>query len=187
MTKLARDKRQRLIESAARLAHENGLAKISLADIAKAANVPLGNVYYYFKSRDDLLLDVINWRLARNAELLARLDSLSTPRQRLIGFLNARSQDSVELAEHGCAIGSLAAQMKSENRKLAKAAEDLLSRQLQWAQQQFRFLGQGAAAKSCALHLISSLQGIAVMAHGLDDPDLVKMEMTRLRQWIVSL
>jgi TetR/AcrR family transcriptional regulator, transcriptional repressor for nem operon len=130
---------------------------------------------------------VINWRLARNAALLARLDALSTPRQRLIGFLNARSRDSADLAEHGCAVGGLATQMKSESRKLAKAADDLLSDQLQWAQQQFKFLGQGAASKSCALHLISSLQGIGVLAHALDDPDLVKTEMSRLRQWIVSL
>ncbi|MGZ3346649.1 MAG: TetR/AcrR family transcriptional regulator, partial [Caulobacteraceae bacterium] len=48
------DKRDRLVEAAADLAHRRGFRETSLAAIAEAAGVPLGNVYYYFKTKDAL-------------------------------------------------------------------------------------------------------------------------------------
>jgi TetR/AcrR family transcriptional regulator, transcriptional repressor for nem operon len=186
MTKLANAKRQRLIENAARLFHERGLARVSLADIAAASNVPLGNVYYYFKKRDDIALDVLKWRLAQLDAVLARLDKFSTPRQRLLSFISARVAERDELAEHGCANGGLAMQLKRENRKLGKAAEALLDRQLAWTEMQFRYMGQKSTARISALHLVSSLQGMAILAQSLNDPDIVKIESQRLKQWVTS-
>ena len=43
------DKRTRLVETAMKLAYRDGFRESSLADIANAAHVPVGNVYYYFK------------------------------------------------------------------------------------------------------------------------------------------
>jgi AcrR family transcriptional regulator len=40
------DKRQRLVEGARRVLHQQGVEKTTLADIAHAADVPVGNVYY---------------------------------------------------------------------------------------------------------------------------------------------
>jgi AcrR family transcriptional regulator len=48
------DKRTRLIETAMKLAYRNGFRETSLADIAEAARVPVGNVYYYFKTKEEL-------------------------------------------------------------------------------------------------------------------------------------
>ncbi len=45
------DKRTRLIETATKLAYGRGFRETSLADIAEAARVPVGNVYYYFKTK----------------------------------------------------------------------------------------------------------------------------------------
>jgi AcrR family transcriptional regulator len=52
-------KRERLIASAADLLHRQGVERTTLAEIAKAADVPPGNVYYYFKTRDELVHAVI--------------------------------------------------------------------------------------------------------------------------------
>jgi TetR/AcrR family transcriptional regulator, transcriptional repressor for nem operon len=187
MTKTAIDKRQRLIESAVRLAHEGGLARASLAEIAKAAHVPLGNVYYYFKKRDDIALAIVKWHANRQVAVLARLDGLSTPRQRLIGYINARSAERDQLALHGCAIGGLCSELRHESWSLSQAANTLLARPLSWAEAQFRKLGQGRESRSSALHLMSSLQGAAVLAHGQNDADLMKSEAALLRQWVLSI
>ena len=48
------DKRSRLVGAAVGLAYQNGFGATSLADIAREAKVPLGNVYYYFKTRTRL-------------------------------------------------------------------------------------------------------------------------------------
>ena len=49
------DKRQRLVEGARLVLHQQGVEKTTLADIAQAADVPVGNVYYYFKTKDELV------------------------------------------------------------------------------------------------------------------------------------
>ena len=40
------DKRGRLVDSACRLLHEQGVAGTTLADVAKDAGVLVGNIYY---------------------------------------------------------------------------------------------------------------------------------------------
>ena len=48
------DKRIRLIEAAMILIHQQSFNLTTLADIAHKADVPLGNVYYYFKKKEDI-------------------------------------------------------------------------------------------------------------------------------------
>ena len=52
-------KRERLVASAAALFHHQGVQRTTLAEVATDADVPLGNVYYYFKTKDDLVAAVI--------------------------------------------------------------------------------------------------------------------------------
>jgi AcrR family transcriptional regulator len=49
------DKRQRLVSGACEVIHQQGVEKTTIADIAQAAEVPVGNVYYYFKTKDELV------------------------------------------------------------------------------------------------------------------------------------
>jgi AcrR family transcriptional regulator len=59
MAEVELGKRERLIRTATRLLYRQGFAKTSLADIAQAAEVPLGNVYYYFKTKSELAEAVV--------------------------------------------------------------------------------------------------------------------------------
>jgi AcrR family transcriptional regulator len=52
-------KRERLVAAAAQMLHQQGVEATTLADIAKAAGIPLGNVYYYFKAKSDIITAVI--------------------------------------------------------------------------------------------------------------------------------
>jgi AcrR family transcriptional regulator len=54
MPKTKTDKRSWLIQTAVKLAYRHGFRTTSLADIAEAAKVPVGNVYYYFKTKDEI-------------------------------------------------------------------------------------------------------------------------------------
>ncbi len=51
-----------------KLAYRNGFSETSLADIAEAAHVPIGNVYYYFKTKEELGGAVVERRLAQFRE-----------------------------------------------------------------------------------------------------------------------
>ena len=48
------------------LLHQQGIERTTLADIAKAADVPPGNVYYYFKTKDEVIAAVIEAHAQRS-------------------------------------------------------------------------------------------------------------------------
>jgi AcrR family transcriptional regulator len=52
-------KRERLAAGACEVIHQQGVEKTTIADIAQAADVPVGNVYYYYKTKDDLVAAAI--------------------------------------------------------------------------------------------------------------------------------
>src|SRR5271170_4973433 len=65
------EKRAELVASATRLLYEQGFHRTTLADVATAAKVPLGNLYYYFKTKDALAEAVIAAHEAALRELFA--------------------------------------------------------------------------------------------------------------------
>src|SRR6201987_1657287 len=101
------DKRTRLVETAMKLAYERGFRETSLADIAEAARVPVGNVYYYFKTKEELGEAVVERRLAQFRELRQEIDRLSSPKERLFAFVESIHGNREQLAAGGWALGRL--------------------------------------------------------------------------------
>src|SRR6266436_5370557 len=83
------DKRTRLIETATKLAYGRGFRDTSLADIAEAARVPVGNVYYYFKTKEELAEAVVERRRGEFRAAREGWDRLSSPKERLLAFVDS--------------------------------------------------------------------------------------------------
>src|SRR5260221_12523896 len=83
------DKRTRLIETATKLAYGRGFRETSLADIAEAARVPGGNVYYYFKSKEELGEGVVERLLEGFRPAPAEWDPLRDSKERLVDFVSS--------------------------------------------------------------------------------------------------
>lgn len=177
-------KRERLIESASRLIHEQGVHGTSLADIAEHADVPLGNVYYYFKTKDDLLAAVVDAHVGEINALLARLDARQTPKARLKGLVRNWADAAPMVARSGCPLGSLCSE-------LAKGRADgqgsvffaILSA---WIEAQFRQLGRRDAA-DLALMLLSGVQGGALLSNTFHDETIMRRQVRQLDRWIDSI
>src|SRR6185312_17384908 len=101
------DKRALLMQSAMALAYGQGFMQTSLADIAGEAKVPLGNVYYYFKTKEEIGEAIIEERLLQAKALQQRLDEISSPEGRLCGFVKVTVDSRQLLARGGCPIGTL--------------------------------------------------------------------------------
>src|ERR1700726_5093444 len=114
------DKRTRLIETATKLAYRRGFRETSLADIAEAARVPVGNVYYYFKTKDELGEAVVERRLAEFRAFRDELDRLSSPKERLLAFVERIHRNREQLARGGCPLGGLCTALQKEGGSLAK-------------------------------------------------------------------
>jgi AcrR family transcriptional regulator len=52
------EKRQQIIEAAAQLIVQKGIDKTSLTDIAQAAGISKGSLYYYYATKNDLIFDI---------------------------------------------------------------------------------------------------------------------------------
>jgi TetR/AcrR family transcriptional regulator, cholesterol catabolism regulator len=70
-------RRQRLLESAAKIFHKKGYSRTKLAEVAEAAGIDRANLYYYVENKQDLYLEVLERYMAFEAE--ARLDVVTAP------------------------------------------------------------------------------------------------------------
>jgi TetR/AcrR family transcriptional regulator, transcriptional repressor for nem operon len=180
-------KRTRLIQAAIALAYRHGFRETRLADIAAEAKVPPGNVYYYFKTKEEIGAAIVHERLSQIKMFHRKLDGLKSPQERLCAFVQMTVDNREILAKRGCPIGSLCTELHKENGLLAKESTVLFAEILAWLKAQFEALGKGADSKGLAVHLLAALQGIAVLAHSLNDPDMVVIETGRLQRWIRTL
>lgn len=62
---IATETKSRILDQAARLFRENGYAAISLRAIAEAAGMKAGSVYYHFKSKEEIVLEVLDTGIRR--------------------------------------------------------------------------------------------------------------------------
>src|SRR6516165_8540507 len=98
-------KRARLVAAACRVLYEQGVERTTLADIAQAADVPVGNVYYYFKTKDQLVEAAIEAHGDDLRAMLSALDRRRTPQARLKGLIRTLVDQRELAARYGCPFG----------------------------------------------------------------------------------
>ena len=180
----AAGKRRRLAAAAARTVHERGVERTTIADIARAADVPPGNVYYYFKTKDELVAAALAEQEAGLDALTAELDRLPDPRDRLKGLVAAWVGRRDVAARYGCPTGTLAAELgKRDDGALDPAVGHVVRRLLDWVGRQFRELGAGDP-DGLALALVGAYQGMSLLAHALRDAEIMTREGARLTRWL---
>src|SRR6202035_5238998 len=181
------DKRSRLVSAAVGLAYQNGFEATSLADIAREAKVPLGNVYYYFKTKDEIGEAIVELRLAELSAQRQRWNEAGSPKDRLCACVQDVFENKDFLAQRGCAVGTFCSELHKAGGSVATRATEIFAQHLSWIESQFRALGKGKDSKSLAVHLLSAMQGVSVLAHSFHDSGLVATETKRLKSWIQSL
>jgi TetR/AcrR family transcriptional regulator, transcriptional repressor for nem operon len=181
-------KRDRLIEAAKTLIAQHGVAQTSLADIAQTAEVPLGNVYYHFRTKEALVEAVIQAHVQDIQTLLTQCDQLPDPRQRLLAFLAAEREAAPIFERFGCPYGSLSQELNKGESTLAVATAGLFQVYLDWVQAQFRLLGQPEQeAHDLAIDLVTSLQGAFLLTNCFRAADPLDCVVQRLNREILSL
>jgi hypothetical protein len=112
---------------------------------------------------------------------------LSSPKERLFAFLDGIQRNKEQLARAGCPFGGLCAELHKEGGALAKKSAELYAQPMTWIEEQFRDAGHEKDSRELAVHLFSAFQGMAAVAHGVNDPDLIVSEVKRLKDWIRTL
>jgi TetR/AcrR family transcriptional regulator, transcriptional repressor for nem operon len=181
-----RSKREQLIESAQALIYEQGAHRTTLADVAERADVPLGNVYYYFKTKDALIAAVLENRAEQIHERLAEFDRRRTPQARLKALAHGWVEVADAVARSGCPLGSLCAELGKSEGEMASAAGNVFGPIVEWVEKQFRQLGR-RDAHDLAFDLLSRIQGAALLAQSFRDPEILVRQTRLLDRWIDSI
>jgi TetR/AcrR family transcriptional regulator, transcriptional repressor for nem operon len=187
MPKTTVDNRARLLQAAEKVSYRHGFGNTALAGIARASRVPLGNIYYYFKTKDQIGEAIVELRVSRFRKLLQDLDKANSPKERLCAFVQIKIKNREELARSGCPVGTLCSELHKDGGSVAKKSTVLFAEALAWMEAQFEALGHGADSRGLAVHLLSATQGVSVLAHTFHDPGLIELEAGRLKEWIRSL
>ena len=181
-------KRDRLVESATALFHEQGVQRTTLAEVAERAQVPLGNVYYYFKTKDALLGAVLDGYLEQAAALIASFERSRTPQARLKALVRNWVDMRDQVVRHGCPMGTLCAELDKSEGGLDRQAAEVMARIIDWSEDQFRQLGRpDADARDLAVALFAGIQGAALLANTFRDPTILSRQSRHLERWIDSL
>ena len=180
-------KRERLIAAALQLLHQQGVERTTLADIAEAADVPVGNVYYYFKTKDEIIGAVIEAHVQQIKTTLASIEARHrSPKSRLKAFVREFTAQSEIVAQFGCPLGSLCSELDKRVKEPGLPAAELMRLPIEWAEDQFRSLGR-PDARDLAFDLLAAYEGSALLANTMHDPEVLSGAARRIDRWIDTL
>src|SRR5277367_4579064 len=118
--------RDRLVEAARTLFWKHGYASTGIAQILKEADAGSGSLYYFFSTKEDLLLAVLEWYRENlwAAVVQPVFDRVSDPIEWIFGILNGYRRGLLMTNyQHGCPIGNLALELADSH----PAARQLLA------------------------------------------------------------
>jgi AcrR family transcriptional regulator len=174
------------VEAARDVVHRQGVENTTLADVANAADVPIGNVYYYFKTKNELVEAAINDQLLEIEKTLESLERHRSPQRRLKAFIREVCGQADLIARYGCPLGSLCSELDKRDASIEPIGASLLKTPIIWLEHQFRALGR-KDAEELAVALMAAYQGAALLANTFRDPKIMTTESRRLERWIDSL
>jgi len=178
-------KRERLAAAAAEVFHRQGVERTTLGDIAQVADVPVGNIYYYFKTKDQLVEAALGTHLERLRTTTAELEQLPEPADRLKALIDGWVEQRETAVRFGCPLGTLATELDKRDEGLDHAAADVMRALIDWVAGQFAELGR-TDSRELAIDLVAAYQGMSVLTNALRDPEIMTAQGARLSAWIDS-
>ena len=117
-TKSKQETKIALLEAGTELMFEKGYTNTGISEILKKVNVPKGSFYYYFDSKEDFAVEIINhFDCFYRSEILSVLqDESLTPLRRLKAYCkNGKEMFMSADCKKGCIIGNLSQEMASQS------------------------------------------------------------------------
>ena len=173
---------------------KHGYASTGIAQILKEADAGSGSLYYFFPTKEDLLLAVLEWyRENLWPEVVQPVfDRVSDPIERIFGILDAYRRGLLSTNfQHGCPIGNLSLELADSH----PAARQLLA---------VNFTGWRKAIEQClaeaadrlpepldreqlALFVLTTMEGAVMLTRAYQNIDPYDAAVTQLRDYFDRL
>jgi TetR/AcrR family transcriptional regulator, transcriptional repressor for nem operon len=161
-------KREKLLEAIDVLFLQKGSDAVTISDVARLAGVPLGNVYYYFKKKIEMLKEALKSRDQQIKESLINIEKENkNPKSQLQSFIylffSTKSQEDNRPCLGKFIVTILLDLEKSKNVEIYEYFSHTINYLFTWCSS--KFIEQGNSIKdseSYAAKLITTLTGACI-------------------------
>lgn len=178
-------KKALLLQVARSLFYRQGFQNTSLACIARESGISLGNLYYYYKTKDEILSAVIEYRTKSFYSLAADWEQDPDPRNRLISFIEYTVDRRDRTAIYGCRYGSLAHELSKNIDSSLDDSHNPLKCHVDWVTEQFKLMGK-QDADVLGRQFVARLQGACLLTTTYSDSKILLEQGGRLKDWVKS-
>jgi len=158
--------RRRILDTAAKILATEGLERFVLREIAKRADMQLGNLQYYFPTRDDLLEAVIRAEFEHNLATIRSLDERATS---IKDFVEQFSDLLIrEYTGMGGNIWPVLTLLHLHNRRFRQLSEEIYQQHFDTlidAMRRFGVSGGTATLREKARLITAVIDGASLQAH----------------------
>ncbi|MGF1714391.1 TetR/AcrR family transcriptional regulator [Photobacterium chitinilyticum] len=155
MSRIREKNQELIIQVACQLFAEQGYAATKMADIAKVADVPKPNIYYYFKAKDNLYRAVLESVTLPLLEASKPIELLDEPSEALSEYIKTKLRIS---RDHPYASKAFANEMMTGAKYLPEDIANKLHCQSEMIIAKFeRWIERGAMARVSPHHLMFTI------------------------------
>jgi AcrR family transcriptional regulator len=186
--------RDRLVDAARTLFWDQGYASTGIAQILEAADARSGSLYYFFPTKEDLLLAVLDWYKANLWPVVVQpvFDRVSDPIERIFGILDGyrRHLEAAEF-QYGCPIGNLALELANSH---PSAREKIAENFTGWRLAIEQCLADAAGRlprdldrQGLACFVLNTMEGAVMLARSYRSIEPYDVAVTQLRDYFERL
>lgn len=168
------NKKEKIIEIAADLIHEYGYNNIGINKMLEEAQIPKGSFYYYFESKEDLALQVIDYHIGCTKYVF---DQFEKNYDGLKGFFDFYFTKFYELGyKRGCAIGNLIMELSDlkDSFRLKLLEWTMLLEEEIYEMLKNSNIDEAIDKKAMASFLVSCFEGVLLKTKLEKDPKSIK-------------
>jgi len=176
----------RIISTANNLFYHQGFNQTSFTDIANSAQIPKGNFYHYFKSKEAILESVLEQRLISIKNHLQSISEKSSqPITRIKLFIRSLENNKNGFKKYGCPTGSLNSELGKTQIELQNKSWKILEAVRLWLASQLKQSGiQSKEAHKLSRHMLARIQGAILLTHTYHNEEYFLEELKELINWL---
>ena len=182
--------RSKILNAARELFWEKGYESTSLADIAERTGANLGSIYHFFRTKEELLLGVLDLYTELLFPVLIKplFEREKDPLERIFGLLDGYRQALIQTGcTYGCPIGNLAIEvatsMPRAREKIAGNFEGWRSWVRKCLEDAKERLPPEADIKNLAIFILTVMEGAVMQARAHQSLEPFDASVKQLREY----
>jgi len=180
--------RDKIVQAADQLFYLRGYHQTSFSDIADETGIPRGNFYYYFKTKDDILTAVLDFRMQLIEQLLEACEQHSSDsREQLLHLVEVLIREEDNIIKYGCPIGTMSTELSKSSLTMQQQVAAIFEKLRLWIVDKLSEVGFKDRADTLSMDILARLQGTTVLANVYHDVEFLRRSAVQHKQWLTEL